>query len=112
MSLIEDNQDVTDEASKEVINEWKREVTAVQRSLKAMFNSQFGSTFRSSTCCRCALESSITLPSHMCSSRCIRLAFINKCARNAKFCKPVVSKLNLMVENDLSTNFRQSIAEG
>lgn len=47
MSLIEDNQDATDEASKEVINEWKREVTAVQRSLKAMFNSQFGSTFRS-----------------------------------------------------------------
>ena len=39
--------DAADEESKEVINEWKREVTAVQGSLKAMFNSQFGSTFRS-----------------------------------------------------------------
>ena len=47
MSLIEDNQDAADEESKEVINEWKREVSAVQGSLKAMFNSQFGSTFRS-----------------------------------------------------------------
>ena len=47
MSLIEDNQDVESEESKQVLNEWKKEVTTVQRDLKAMFNSQFGSTFRS-----------------------------------------------------------------
>ena len=47
MSLIEDNQDVESEESKQVLNEWKKEVTTVQRNLKAMFNSQFGSTFRS-----------------------------------------------------------------
>ena len=47
MSLIEDNQDVESEESKRVLNEWKKEVTTVQRNLKAMFNSQFGSTFRS-----------------------------------------------------------------
>ena len=47
MSLIEDNQDVESEEAKQVLNEWKKEVTTVQRNLKAMFNSQFGSTFRS-----------------------------------------------------------------
>ena len=47
MSLIEDNQDVESAESKQVLNEWKKEVTTVQRDLKAMFNSQFGSTFRS-----------------------------------------------------------------
>jgi len=47
MSLIEDNQDVEDEEARQVLNEWKREISAVQRSLKAMFNRQFGSTFRS-----------------------------------------------------------------
>ena len=47
MSLIEDNQDVEGSDSKAVIEEWKKEVTTVQLSLKAMFNCQFGSAFRS-----------------------------------------------------------------
>ena len=47
MSLIEDNQDVEGCDSKAVIEEWKKEVTTVQLSLKAMFNTQFGSAFRS-----------------------------------------------------------------
>jgi len=47
MSLIEDNQDVESAEAKQVIEEWKEEVTNVQHSLKAMFNSQFGSAFRS-----------------------------------------------------------------
>ena len=47
MALIEDNQDVEDSDSREVIEEWKREVTTVQISLKSIFNSQFGSAFRS-----------------------------------------------------------------
>ena len=47
MALIEDNQDVEDSESREVIEDWKKEVTTVQISLKSIFNSHFGSAFRS-----------------------------------------------------------------
>ena len=47
MSLIEDNQEVEDSEAIQVIEDWKREVVAVQLSLKSMFNNQFGSAFRS-----------------------------------------------------------------
>ena len=43
----DDCDDDDDDDDCKVLNEWKREISAVQRSLKAMFNRQFGSTFRS-----------------------------------------------------------------
>ena len=47
MSLIEDHQELEDSEALEVINEWKSEVMRVQINLKSMFNTQFGSAFRS-----------------------------------------------------------------
>ena len=47
MALIEEHHDVDDEEAREVVGKWKTEVMEVQTNLKCLFNTQFGSTFRS-----------------------------------------------------------------
>ena len=48
LSLIEEKQDEADgEEAVAVVEEWSREVVAIQDQLRTMFNPQFGSTFRS-----------------------------------------------------------------
>jgi len=46
-SLIEDHQDLEEQEAKQVIAEWKKEASEVSKSLRNMFNTQFGSMFRS-----------------------------------------------------------------
>ena len=47
MALIDEHQGVEDAGSREVIEKWKTEVSEVQNTLKCLFNTQFGSAFRS-----------------------------------------------------------------
>ena len=47
MALIDEHQAVEEAESREVIDQWKTEVSEVQNTLKCLFNTQFGSAFRS-----------------------------------------------------------------
>lgn len=47
MALIDEHQAVEEVSSREVIEQWKTEVSEVQNTLKCLFNTQFGSAFRS-----------------------------------------------------------------
>ena len=47
MALIDEHQEVSEPEAQEVIEQWKAEVLEVQTNLKSLFNTQFGSAFRS-----------------------------------------------------------------
>ena len=46
LALIDESQNQIDDATQEVMDEWKAELRDVQVGLKSMFNPYFGSTFR------------------------------------------------------------------
>jgi len=46
LALIDESQNQIDDATQEVMDEWKAELRDVQEGLKSMFNPYFGSTFR------------------------------------------------------------------